>query len=272
MQLNSASIFLLSPHADDIALSLGGWLAVVQDSYPELLKKMEVFTGFIWSSALPHISELAGDAVKATQLRKQEEQQFCDSFGLSLSFGALPDTSILNIDYLEPVDLNKDQRMTMLRETLVERVANKIVFAPVSLGDHIDHRICWRIASELSADSEMVVFYEDLPYATWYQDEERENIIKDKLGEQAIPFVCELGADKRATKQKNLSHYRSQLNETEIAGVMDYRITDPQRSLEVVWVVEPTQQQIVLLAEMGFQAMDETEYLTKVSSNESAVQ
>ncbi len=252
MGSNTRKILLLSPHADDVALSLGGWLAFLRHHKMELLKEIEVFTGFTWSNVTPHMPEVTGNSVKATMLRKEEELAFCDSFNLLLSVGMLPDTSILNINYTDPVDIITDQRLVLLKDMLRDRIAGKTVFAPISLGDHVDHRIFTRVAMESKDQVEIMIFYEDLPYATWYGDEERNSIIAQKIGESALPFVCLLSERESRLKRESLEYYKSQLNDAEIEVTMNYQCTGNDERFETVWVISPSDLQIKLLREMGF--------------------
>ena len=252
MTLNVPTIILLSPHADDIALSLGGWLARTETENTGLLKKIEVFTGFNWSSTMPHTPEADGDTTKATELRILEEQRFCDRFGMSLSFGMLPDTSILKIDHLEPTNLDTDYRLVILRGLFAEHLQNTIAFAPISLGEHIDHRLFTRAILETKAEMLLTVFYEDLPYSTWFNEAKRLAVIREKLGESVASYHCQLGSAERQQKRECLRFYRSQINEEEVATVMDYHLTGPDNSFERVWVVEPSETQKALVAQLGF--------------------
>lgn len=246
------SILLLSPHPDDIALSLGGWLAWVQCNRPSLFDDIEIFTGFTWSKCAPHVPDADGDAVRVTTLRQAEEESFCRKLGVMLTTGRLPDTSVLNIDMLEPVDLDTDQRLEYLLELLDGRIAGRLVFAPVSLGDHVDHRIVAEAARRSADLARVTVYYEDLPYAGRYDDFERLSIIKSKLGEKALPFYCELDASMRDTKRANLRCYPSQLNDKDIDAVMAYTPAGTDTIRERVWVIDPARDQIEDLQAIGF--------------------
>jgi len=248
----SKSILLLSPHSDDIALSLGGWLAYIKNEKPTTFDDMQAFTGFIWSQSLPHLQATDGNAAKATKIRSDEDQRFFDRFGIDLVFGMLPDTSILKIDICEPIDLATDQRSILIKDMLKNNLTGKTVFSPLSLGDHIDHRIFTQTAIEIAEQTQLSVFYEDLPYATWYDEDKRNAIIKSKLGPHAVAFDCQLNTENREEKRIGLACYASQLNQEEIDNVMTYRHLSNDFSLERVWVIKPTLTQIKNLESLGF--------------------
>lgn len=248
----SKPILLLSPHSDDLALSLGGWLAYIKSEKPVLLNSIDAFTGFIWSQSLPHMQTVDGNSSKATAIRSDEDQRFFDHFGIDLSFGMLPDTSILKIDICEPISLETDQRFVLVKNMLGNNLEGKIIFSPLSLGDHIDHRIFTQAVIDAVEHTKLSVFYEDLPYATWYDEETRDALIKTKLGPHAIAFDCQLTPEHRKQKRAGLACYASQLNQKEIDDVMAYRSLDNDLSLERVWVINPTLNQIEDLESLGF--------------------
>lgn len=71
-----------------------------------------------------------------------------------------------------------------LAEELRMLASFEFVFAPLALGDHIDHRIA-REAARLCMPADRLCWYEDLPYAARMSDEARRNETSEALHQNA---------------------------------------------------------------------------------------
>ncbi len=253
---DSRKILMVAPHSDDIALCLGGWLSQRYGSNSAPLHDLQILTVFTWSRSVPHRKLAADDILAAVRCRAEEEKAFAASLAIPVSLAGLPDTSVLGIEHLADQDIELDWRMHFLRSNLAPVIPGRIIFAPISLGNHVDHRICTAVCLEHAARAQMVVFYEDLPYATWSDRTEREATIRRKLGSDARPFRIELNAKAREQKAELLRVYRSQLSDEEIEIVLKYRAMSSGCTQEVVWLRNPTADQTRALESFGFRPSD----------------
>ena len=228
-------IVLLSPHCDDVVLSVGGWLAKLKRCSPQILEQVNVCTVFSWSKSSPRRLAVDGNSAQVTELRAMEERDYCDRAGVTLELLGLPDTSFLNIGYRDPLLLESDQRYVHLQQLLKSKLEDRIVIAPLSLGEHVDHRIVHECAKHHEGVTALTAYYEDLPYASWYDDRQRQAYITKVLGESARPLHIHLEQVDKDEKIDNLHCYLSQMNARERGEVREYRAWGKQRC-ETLWV------------------------------------
>ena len=240
-------IVLLSPHCDDIVLSVGGWLAKLKRLAPQMLDHMTVCTVFSWSKSSPRRPAYDGNSARVTELRSMEEHDYCERAGVALELLDLPDTSFLNIGYRDPLVLETDQRYVHLRQFLQDKLQNRIVIAPLSLGEHIDHRIVHECAKHHEAATVLTLYYEDLPYASWYDDTERQAYITKNLGEAASPLHIALEQADKKEKIDNLQCYPSQMNAREREEVSHYQAWGNELG-ETLWLARDQRLDPSLLA------------------------
>jgi LmbE family N-acetylglucosaminyl deacetylase len=158
-----AQILLLSPHADDIAYSVGGIAALLCTRAEIQLVTVFGRSGWTCSQAL---SEMSVDAISA--LRESEDRAYCERRGLDYVPFCYPDSFTMGYD--EATELTRapdhDPRTAEIVERIgdfVARHATRVVLAPCGLGGHVDHRIVRTAAQAL--DEAVVFFYEDIPYS-----------------------------------------------------------------------------------------------------------
>lgn len=169
----------LSPHYDDIALSCGGTVALLAQS--GVRPEIEVVFGAEPDSAQPlspFASELHRqwglDAEQVIRERRQEEAAAASLLGatsISLSRGdaIYRGTSYQNDEQLRgPIAGTEAALPTRIAAELGDdpegRGATRF-YAPLGVGQHVDHQICFAAALELAAAGWDVWFYEDIPYA-----------------------------------------------------------------------------------------------------------
>lgn len=159
---------VLSPHADDAALSVGGLLLDRMDT----VNHTRVHVLFGQSGyALDHYDSL--DTKEVTQLRKVEEISYCAMVGAESVFHNFPDRLLRHGDksiYIDdPADLEADAIAHVL--TTVNDIvgqSGQVIMAPLGAGLMADHAavawaICWLVRQGFP--KEAIVLYEDLPYA-----------------------------------------------------------------------------------------------------------
>lgn len=176
----SRRVLLLSPHADDVAYSIGGLVAQLtqrarlarsaqRSTHPGLidhtgqaegprpaglrgdgshagnadLRLLTVFGRSGW--ALPRSLRRAGADAVSTQ-RRQEDQAYCDRHGIAFDLLPVPDSALSGYDEVReltaaPEDDARAPDAATLIGAVIARTAPQVVLAPCALGGHVDHRI-----------------------------------------------------------------------------------------------------------------------------------
>jgi LmbE family N-acetylglucosaminyl deacetylase len=173
----------VSPHPDDVALSCGGAIAkAVAQAEPALMLTVfgapPVTPEHGVSATVRTVHEawgLAGlDAAQVLEVRRREDEAAAAVLGAARHWLAYPEilyrrgASCSRDDLFGPIspsDVALSDRVAADLIALWAGTANAIVYLPLAIGGHIDHRLCHRLAAALTAAGIRVCFYEDLPYA-----------------------------------------------------------------------------------------------------------
>jgi len=154
----------LSPHFDDIAFSLGAWVAARPSGV-----LINLFTRSQYVVGAKAADRPTADEVSA--LRSAEDAAFARSHNLEkIELGA-KDTSVLGRSYNDLDGLAEDraQIFTPLEATLerLARHAQLQIFCPAAIGGHVNHLATRGVAMDLleRLPGVRICFYEDLPYA-----------------------------------------------------------------------------------------------------------
>ena len=157
---------VLSPHADDAALSVGGCLLSGVFRPPVTLAT--VFGRSNYASG-----GFQSDWREVTNLRKSEDLAYSSLIGLALRFLELPEAGLRDDvdhpgvwaeDVSEPFAAPPE--LAEVLGSLLEEFSPALLVAPLGIGCHRDHLLVQRAArktGELAGHD--VVYYEDLPYA-----------------------------------------------------------------------------------------------------------
>lgn len=157
-------ILMLSPHADDVAYSIGGIVARL--SMRADLRLMTIFGHSGW--ALPQASrEKSADAISAE--REREDRAYCARRWIDYDLLPCPDSFVMGYDEatelsIAATDDPRTERVVNLIRNAVACRAPQVVLAPCGLGGHVDHQIV-RFAAD-SLDHVEVLYYEDVPYSS----------------------------------------------------------------------------------------------------------
>ncbi|UVH49808.1 PIG-L family deacetylase [Pseudomonas sp. CBSPBW29] len=157
-------ILLLSPHADDVAYSIGGIVARL--SMRANLRLMTIFGYSGW--ALPQAScENTPDAVSAE--REREDRAYCARRRIAYDLLSYPDSFVMGYDTAAELSIaaNEDSRTDQVVNLIRNAVARwepQVVIAPCGIGGHVDHQIV-RVAADALHHIE-VLYYEDVPYSS----------------------------------------------------------------------------------------------------------
>jgi LmbE family N-acetylglucosaminyl deacetylase len=174
----SRHIFI-SPHYDDIALSCGGTAALTsgagKDSIVVLVFGDHPDPDVPLTPFARHLHEQWGlDADQVIASRRAEEDLAAQRLGLRTRFLPFKDAIYRGERYLSDNDLfgepaRDEGRLPHEIASAVEfesgKDAEARIYAPLGIGNHVDHQLCYRAGVELARKGREVFFYEDLPYA-----------------------------------------------------------------------------------------------------------
>jgi LmbE family N-acetylglucosaminyl deacetylase len=170
---------VLSPHLDDAALSLGGTIACLAAAGEPVLV-VNICSGspplggpFSSFAALQHARwKLPAD--EAVALRRAEDAAALAALGAdSLQLDLLDAIYRMPAAYIDDATLfgavaPGDPLAELAHPSLEAIVAGSPgaqLYAPLAVGNHVDHQAVHLVASELAAAGARVLFYEDFPYA-----------------------------------------------------------------------------------------------------------
>jgi LmbE family N-acetylglucosaminyl deacetylase len=228
-----ARILLLSPHADDIAYSVGGIVALLCARAE--IQLMTVFgrSGWTCSQAL---SEMSLDTVSA--LRDSEDRAYCVRRGIDFAPFDYPDSFTVGYDDARELTTTPDHdpRTADVVERIGDFVARhppQVVLAPCGIGGHVDHRIVRTAAQAL--DGTDVFFYEDIPYSAGLPLAGLNRQLADQNLAPAMTIDIESVVQ---DKCDDMWSYRSQTTEAAVAAMLMHagRVgADAARYAERLW-------------------------------------
>lgn len=220
---NKKKKIVLAPHYDDLAFSLGGLALNLSN------KKCKVEEWVIFSNSNYLFNDNNGNKdvsenriQKVSKIRLNEELNALRKLGNVKIKVCDQDEALLRgyktrtRDHIFPYGLDKkaDGIATKNIEKIIKPLLNKDVqiFAPLSIKEHVDHIIVRNTLTNLIKDNKKrkakIFFYEDLPYATYVNDQERSKVsafIKERnLKTIIIPINLKL-------KLRLLKFYKSQI-------------------------------------------------------------
>ena len=162
-------ITVLSAHSDDVAYSIPIYLNKLAE------ENIPINLIFVYSITNYSPNELINDVEAITEIRKQETKLFAQCLRANIKWLYLED-ACLRPDYtkIDPCDATK---MTARDTELVQIVARNIqnngtILFPLAIGGHIDHRILMEVGAKYARRNNNIMFYEDLPYAYEYKENE----------------------------------------------------------------------------------------------------
>lgn len=171
--MGGSKVLVVSPHFDDVPLSLGQSLrdGVLSSAAVEV---RVVFGRTNWSTRV-HPTRRRAPVV--TVWRRAEEALAARRFGYRVRSEAFEEVILRSGDmdvasFRGEADPVEDPLYRPIRQCLARwRAEAEELWVPAGLGRHLDHRIVARAAAELVQRGETgVAFYEDRPYAS-YLDE-----------------------------------------------------------------------------------------------------
>jgi len=234
--LQCKGTIILSPHADDAALSLGGILCKRMLEEPITLVTIFGRSNYLRESAFQSNWEIV------TATRKYEDFAFTNSLGIKLRYLDFPEASLRlgsSFDKIFSKKIHTEDQfppdLVMIIREIIDNERPKFLFVPLGLGLHRDHLIVNRLSRELASHgAPIVIYYEDLPYAAHVSENEiLQHVLSvcPTLTPVYVPIDHELSG-----KVTNLMFYQSQIGEFEL-GVVRYYAAHWKQSqpYERVW-------------------------------------
>lgn len=247
---------LVSPHPDDIALSIGGM--IVGNMLPKPLLDVTLFTRsyhapYGYRGISPFIERMLPSGfrmgrrfrksltlLEINRYRKREDLRFFKSQGIHNSDLDLLDAQLRG--HRNPMNVSHHTRSDhLVFETirsqimkLTSRLDGGYILVPLGLGGHIDHQIakdaCLAVRGNLCP-----VFYEDLPYAADVSLEDIDKMV-NSLDSTLQPVVFEIGSYLQ-TKISNIRLYSTQIGKKELDRTARHaaRLCGNNKSCERLW-------------------------------------
>jgi LmbE family N-acetylglucosaminyl deacetylase len=198
--LIKTKIFIISPHPDDAAFSVGGVIAAQEK--PTTI----IITTFSKSKAGP-----GSDAEITSALRAREDDEYAALVCAGLVRLGLPDTSLRQHTQHAPEEAQLTTTLGSLLGSVMNVEEDAAVFVPLGIGGHPDHIHCRQAVTAIFG-SAALIFYEDLPYAQFAGGPHavKEIVNREHPGLSEINVSLTSGQMKK--KMNGLDVYKSQLH------------------------------------------------------------
>ena len=211
----------LSPHSDDLAFSISGFLEYISN-FDVDVRFITIFSKSIYTSL-----DSSLDIKHVTQMRKREDELFIKTINASWDpiWLDLDDAPLRpgngNEDPCSPkslsaYDLVLASRIVEILDEFLEK--DSVIFAPLGIGQHIDHRIVRAAALACFEKGRELIYFEDLPYAGEHDIETLQATIFNFSSAAGLEFEQLLFYEEGLVeqKQKAFSCYASQTTEQDI--------------------------------------------------------
>lgn len=247
------STFIISPHMDDAALSLGS--AILAGRLGNRPTVVNVFSISNYTIDSPD----AGDPEVVTELRKAEEKRACETMGTGAVFLDFPEVQTRGLVTVHELNrkkyrLTRDPLYGDIAESLrdlFDRPASALALFPLGLGNHVEHRLLNRIGRAfLNRKATTVAFYEDLPYASLMTVKDIRRVAH-RVKRGLLP--CSLAGVDIEKKIALLRIYESQMRDRELAMVREYHAL---RGGEHLWSTRSAIEEIQSLGGAGHSCPD----------------
>jgi LmbE family N-acetylglucosaminyl deacetylase len=220
----------LSPHLDDAVLSCGGAIhRLTTDG--EAVLVVSVFAGdadpdgelspfallqheYWGNPPRPMALRRAEDLAALTLLgAKEQHLEYRDAVYRTAADGQwlydLEDRLWQGVHPADPVGRDGAEALARRLAIMIPPAGQTVIYAPLGLGNHVDHQILRAAARQLMAQGHRLAFYEDYPYAE--QAGALEAALAAAGGEEWRAEVIQLDARDLIAKIAAVAYYRSQL-------------------------------------------------------------
>jgi LmbE family N-acetylglucosaminyl deacetylase len=226
--MSSRNHIYLSPHYDDAVLSCGG-LIRRQVATGDVVVVATIFGGMPPSDGLSDFATAVharpGGAADLVALRRIEEKEALGTLGAQSRLGDYldciyrrdPENQRWLYDHeealfgpVDPAERGLPYELAQVFATLPSFDESSIFYAPLAIGNHVDHQIVRRAAWILQQMGYQVLFYEDFPYVK--RDPASLERALDRSGTDTWqPVLIDLEEPDIASKVDAITAYRSQI-------------------------------------------------------------
>ena len=228
------SEIIFAAHSDDAALSIGGYLLVNKGSCVEIVN--------VFSNCLKSINliKYLRTPKEVTFFNNEEEKLYAKITGSSLKFLHYPEA--LQRNYKNPITNkigNQDKALVRTLENQINQVLIKQepiqAYFPLSIGDHIDHIILYKIGRLMLDKGFNILFYEDLPYTNEICPIELETQFKEKTKGLRIIKMVDI-SEVIQRKIQLASIYKTQYDTQYLSKISDYAFEiGDGKAIERLW-------------------------------------
>lgn len=232
-------LLFISPHMDDAVLSCGGFIGkLAAYGYPVMV--LTLFCGSPEGPLSPLAKALHDEwklPLDAPAIRREEDRRAMELLGVpyfqesfkDCIYRRDPNTQTYAYNDIDEIIGQEGVRESNMIDVIAENLSGHlsqnrwdIIYAPLSIGRHVDHQIVNLAVKQIMLDFSHLDFhfYEDLPYATY--DEQLPGL--DKM---YADYVCYVAAD-ASRKYDAMRQYKSQVISDvqpigiDIDAIMDY--------------------------------------------------
>ncbi len=228
MQGSEVEHLFLSPHLDDVCLSCGG--AVYEQAFRgKTTQVVTIFGGAPdpdtgLSAFARQLHRRWGHVADAVKRRQEEDRAaltvlgataehwpYADCIYRQRADGTFPYDSEESL--WGPIDAAEEEGLlhnlaARLQRTLSSVDPDGCVYAPLAIGNHVDHQIVRQVVDQIAPSiAQTVLFYEDFPYAEDFQT------VSEALAKQPMEArLCHLSKEAMTNKIKAIACYTSQIS------------------------------------------------------------
>lgn len=227
----------LSPHLDDAIGSCGGLMAQLVAAGSEVV----IFNMFAaaptppFSPAALELHQRWGNPADCLALRRREDQAAAGTLGCAVHFEEVPEALYRRDrrgswlypglrDLFRPPDPEDRALIPRFLRRLSECITDGAsMYAPLGIGEHVDHQLAAEVGQCLRQKGRRVLFYQDFPYFL----DQRLYTRRLHLLTRGRTFAVACSTAHLAAKTRAFSYYASQLSSLFADGVsLECRMLD----------------------------------------------
>lgn len=183
-------LLVICPHFDDACFSVGGFLLKKPSESVTILTvfsksqhapQYEFFYPLLRINEHLHLTTLKRTLAESiSAVRKKEDSKFCRRIGAVQSFFPFEDSSLRGCIKNKPIPKRTEMDRNNISRSVFENIEKWVfsgafdtILSPLGIGNQVDHLIVLssiiKILKREPPPSINFFFYEDLPYAGWYE-------------------------------------------------------------------------------------------------------
>jgi LmbE family N-acetylglucosaminyl deacetylase len=227
----------LSPHSDDLALSLGGFALAEANQVDILALNIFSRSNHIVAEPMPQ------DPENVTRVRKAEEISYMDSIGARVEFLDFNEAPLRGTDSDAAARSVKKRVEQAILGFLRRNEDLDALCFPLGIGGNLDHLMVREIVSQLAptlqAEGMELYAYEDLPYAAVHEPEWQHVLEQIRGNGFSLSLIATDITQVLDEKCRRLELYRSQMASEYADPIRRYALArhggSHQQAHEALW-------------------------------------